>query len=203
MNTDDTITPVHLDPEDETFQGDDVVIEETSEEATPQDRIARLRDKLAACEEEKKQYLDGWQRAKADYANVLKRSAEERGDVIRSANEALIVEILPVLESFSLAMGNTEAWAKVEPNWRIGVEYIHSQLVRTLEDHGLATLDPLNAPFDPNIHTAVGEVETTDPSRYHTVAEVAGKGYSLGGKVIKSPSVKVYVETKSETQGST
>lgn len=195
MDTDDTRIDEHTADQDKpSSDTDDVVFEETSEETTPAERIAKLRTKLAACEEEKKQYLDGWQRAKADYANAVKRSGDERMEIIRSANEALIAELVPVLESFSMAMGNTEGWQKVDANWRTGVEYIHGQLVRTLEEHGLATIDPKGAAFDPRIHTAIGEVVTDDPARYHTVAEVVSKGYALGGKTIKSPTVKVFAE---------
>lgn len=201
MNTDDTQEREISSPDEpmtDASGGDDIVIEDTEEEAAPAEKIAKLRAKLRACEEEKKQYLDGWQRAKADYANAAKRSADERADIITSANEALIAELIPVLESFAMAMGNTEAWQKVDANWRMGVEYIHGQLVRTLEEHGLATIDPKGAPFDPRIHTAIGEVVTDDPARYHTVAEVVAKGYALGGKTIKSPTVRVYAEKAGE-----
>src|SRR5688500_18315098 len=75
---------------------DDVVSEDTGEES-----IAKLRERLKTCVEEKQKYLDGWQRDKADFLNARKRSEEEKKEFLKFANENLIAELLPVLESFN------------------------------------------------------------------------------------------------------
>src|SRR3989338_4076705 len=97
---------------------DSVVAEENAALA-----VKKLREKLKICEQERQEYLSGWQRAKADLINARKRDEEGMRELAKFANEGLIVELIPVLDSFEMAMKNKEAWDKVEKNWRVGVEY--------------------------------------------------------------------------------
>ncbi len=179
------------DVEFETYN-DDVLGSET---LTPQDQIKRLRERLKEAVQEKREYLDGWQRAKADFANYKKREDEQKTEFMKFAREGVIADIIPVLESFQMAFSNKEAWQKVDPSWRTGVEYIHTQLNQTLAQHGLSSIDPKGEVFDPKVHTAVASVPTEDVAMDHRIAEVVSLGYQLAGKVIRSPRVKVYALT--------
>ncbi len=195
---------VAIDPP--TSNTDDVEIESYNDDVlgggamTGEDQVKKLREKLRACQKEKQEYLDGWQRAKADFVNLKKREEEGKGEFVKFAREEVIADLLPVLESFHMAFANKEAWAKVDQAWRVGVEYIHTQLVKALESHGLSEVDPLGKDFDPTEHLAVGIVPTSNPKQYHKVAEVLQLGYSLGGKLIQSPKVKVYGDATSGTK---
>lgn len=170
---------------DETLD-DSVIAEENMAET-----IKKLREKLKKTEVEKMEYLTGWQRAKADMVNARKRDEEERKDFIRFANERLIEDLLPVLESFDMAMGNKEAWEKADKNWRVGVEYIYSQLTKALTDNGLVEIVPANEKFDHAKHEAVSYEPVTEEKMDHMVIGVIQKGYSLNGKILKVPKVKV------------
>ncbi len=170
----------------------DIIDEEG--QATPQDRIKLLRKRLHECGTEKQEYLDGWQRLKADFVNFKKREEEGKEEFIKFAREGLITDLLPVLESFQMAFANKEAWGKVDPSWRSGVEYIHTQLLQILEGHGLLKEDPSGREFNPKEHTSVGSVATNDSTLTHKIAEVIQPGYRMNGKLIKSPKVKVYGE---------
>ncbi len=161
---------------------------------TPQEQMKRLREKLRICVEEKKEYLDGWQRVKADFINFKKRSEEEKGEFLKFAREGLITDLLPTLESFHMAFANKEAWEKVDPAWRKGVEHIHTQLSQTLAAYGLSVVDPIGQDFNPNEETSIGTVPTDDATKHHKIAEVLQLGYKLHGKLIKSPQVKIYAD---------
>jgi len=165
---------------------DSVVAEENAGDA-----IKKLREKIKKIEAEKMEYLTGWQRVKAEMVNARKRDEEERREFTKYANENLIEELLPVLESFDMAMGNKEAWEKADKNWRIGVEYIYSQLRKALENNGLVEINPLNEKFDHAKHEAVSYEPVNDPKLDHVIIGVIQKGYSLNGKVLKVPKVKV------------
>ena len=165
---------------------DSVVAEENAGEA-----IKKLREKLKKAEAEKQEYLVGWQRAKADLINARKRDESERQEFIKFANERLIEGLIPVMESFDMAMGNKEAWEKVDKNWRIGVEYIYSQLKKTLSDSGLEEIDPIGKPFDHNRDEAAEYVPVENKDEHHKVVSVVQKGYSLNGKDLRPPKVKV------------
>lgn len=160
--------------------------------ASPQDKIKKLRERLIDVERAKQEYLDGWQRLKADYVNLKKRSEDEKSELGKFVRESVVSDLIPVIESFDMAFANKEAWEKVDPNWRMGVEYIHKQFMETLEGYGLSELNPLGETFDPQHFTAIGTVHTNDQNLDHKVAEVVQKGYKMGDRLIKSPKVKVY-----------
>ncbi len=179
---------------DDTNVHDDVIIEDEADENGEVDGaqvISKLREKLKVAIEEKQKYLDSWQRDKADFINAKKRADEERKEFMTFAEANLISELIPSLDSFEMAMANKEAWEKADKNWRVGVEYIYSQIVSTLENHGLKKIDPKGQPFDPNHHHSVALVETDKEEEEGKVIEVVAYGYSLNGKEIREPQVKV------------
>src|ERR1043166_187336 len=101
---------------------------------------AKLAEAEAALEAEKvkaAEYLDGWQRAKADFINARKDDEKSRSERIKYATSGLLGDLIGVLDSFNLAMINKEVWEKVDKGWRTGVEYIYHQLVGVLKDNGM------------------------------------------------------------------
>ena len=177
--------PHNSDMSDE-FLDDSVVAEENAAET-----IKKLREKLKKCEAEKMEYLTGWQRAKADLINARKRDEADRAEFTKYANERLIEDLIPTLESFDMAMGNKETWEKVDKNWRVGVEYIYSQLKKALSEAGLQEINPLGQPFDHSRDEAAEYVPVDDEKDHHKVLAVVQKGYSLNGRSMRPPKVKV------------
>jgi molecular chaperone GrpE len=176
----------------ETEDNDDIVFDQDdSEDADPEEKIKKLKAKLKQALEEKQTYLNNWQRDKADFINAKKRDAEEKKDFIKFAEESLIAELIPVLDSFDMAMANKEAWEKADKNWRVGIEYIYSQLLNILTSHGLIKINPIGKPFDPNLYHSIAVIPTNKKEEDHIILEVTSYGYSLNEKVIKAPNVKV------------
>jgi molecular chaperone GrpE len=168
---------------------DSVVAEENQAES-----IKKLREKLKKCEAEKQEYLTGWQRAKADLINARKRDEEDRKEFLKFSNERLIESIIPVMESFDMAMGNKEAWEKVDKNWRMGVEYIHQQLMKVLSENGVSEIPVQSGDvFDPKLHEPFGNTETDDAALEHKIEKVIQKGYKAGDKIIRPARVAVWV----------
>jgi molecular chaperone GrpE len=167
---------------------DSVVAEEAAGET-----IKKLRDKLKACEKEKADYLAGWQRARADYANFKRETDDAKKLMSRFANERLFDDVIPVLDSFDMAFGNKKVWESVDKNWRTGVEYIYSQLVKALENHGLIQYTPaVGEKMDAAKHEPAGTVPTDDEKKDHTIAEVIKKGYMIDAQVFRPAQVKAY-----------
>lgn len=160
-------------------------------ESTTKDKLKSLREELAKCKSERAEYLTGWQRAKADYINLKKEQEEKQADVVRFAKEGLLVDMLALADSFTMAFANKEAWEKVDQNWRIGVEYIYSQLEGVFRDNGLVEINPIGEDFDPNLHQAVATIEVDSDKDDNKVVEVSAKGYKLNSKVIRPAKVKV------------
>jgi len=154
---------------------------ETKPEMTELEKVITERD----------EYLAGWQRAKADAINAKKRAEEDMRSFRSMANQGLIEELLPVLQSFELAFANREAWEKADKNWRIGVEYIYTQLKGVLEQNGVTEVNPIGQVFDPQRDEATSHESVTDEKQDHVILRVVEKGYSLAGRQIKPPKVVV------------
>ncbi len=176
----------------------DVEIEESVEEeglettATASQKLQKLRKELRACQEESRENLTKLQRAQADFINLRKRDEEERRQFLSLAKASVVEDLLPVLSSFESAFGNKQAWESVSKEWRVGVEYIYSQLQQILMQHGVEIIEPGRILFDPREHEAVEVVKTSDPAQDHRVAEVVQRGFRLAGKLLRPARVKVF-----------
>ncbi len=159
--------------------------------ATTKDTVKELREKLKKAVAEKQEYLDGWQRAKAEFINARKRDEEDKKEFAKFAKAGLVEDMLPVLESFEMAKANKEAWEAVDKNWRIGVEHIYTQLLKVLEDNGVKEINPIGEKFDPMRDEAVSFEPVADKKLDQTITKVIQKGYSIAGKEVKAPRVIV------------
>ena len=168
---------------------DDIVMDETNE--APEALVKKLKEKIKGLEKEKQEYMDGWQRERADFINYKKRVENEKLEVVKYANEGLLEEITQVLDSFEMAFSNKEAWEKVDKNWRVGVEYIHTQLLKILDENHFSVMNPLGEKFDPKFHIAVGHAPTVDKKEDGVIIEVKKKGYILNDRVMKAAQVVV------------
>ena len=158
----------------------------------PKEKIAKLKEKIKKLQAEKDEYMNGWQRERADFVNYKKRADEEKKEYIKFANENLLEEMLTVLESFDMAFMNKEQWNAVPQNWRVGVEYIHSQLVKILDENGLKEFVPkIGDSFDVKLHVAEEVVPVTDEKEDGLIKEIKKKGYTMNGKIIIAPKVVV------------
>lgn len=150
-----------------------------------------VQTELEKTKAERDEYLAGWQRAKADFINHKKQSEAMMKEFRVMANEGLIEELLPVLQSFEMAFANKETWERADKNWRMGVEHIYNQLKGVLEQNGLREINPLGQKFDHTMHEAVQYEPATESAEEGSIIKVIEKGYSLGSKPIRPAKVVV------------
>lgn len=156
-------------------------------------------DPLPALAEERDQLREDLLRAQADFINFRKRMEREKSEVIRRASQALIEELLPVLDNFELALANTE---QDDPEtYREGVRLIHKQFVDLLGGHGLSEVSCVGEVFDPNIHEAVAVLSDPEVASNTVVAELK-KGYYLRDRLIRSPQVQVVINEENGSSDS-
>lgn len=153
--------------------------------------VKKLREKIKNLEEKNQEYLTGWQKERAEGVNLRKRLEEEKKEFAKFAKEDIATEIIPVLDSFESAFKNKEAWEKVDKNWRVGVEYIHTQLVNVLANHGVSVVSPAGETFDPQRDEAIEMVEVEDEKDDHKIIDVLSVGYKIGDRIIRAPKVRV------------
>ncbi len=162
-------------------------------EALPtKDITKKLREDLKLCRLEKDEYLVGWQRSKADYINLQKELDALHSNISIIAREKMVRNLMPALDSFDMAFLNKESWEKVDQNWRMGVEYIYSQLMTGLSDSGIEKIDQIGIPFDPALHQSMEAISTEDEKMDHTIEKIIQVGYRIGDRVIRPARVNIY-----------
>lgn len=166
--------------EDIELTGEDNVDEPEIEsvEEVSNDKLKTLRDKLKVCEAEKMEHLENLQRAKAEFLNVRKRLEAEKMEAKERATDTAIENLLPMYDSFTMALANEETWNQVDENWRKGVEAIYSQLKSILQSYKVVEMNPKGQPFDPEHHEAMGYEPVEDDSQHDTVVKVLQAGFA-------------------------
>lgn len=150
-----------------------------------QKKIKKLKEDLRKCGDDKKEYLDGWQRSKADFINYKNDEGKRMEDMARFVTTGLIQDILPVLDSFDLALGHN-----LPPELERGVLLIKSQFEDILKRRGLEPIKvDAGDKFDPEKHESIGEMESELPEG--SVVEVVQKGYILRGRVLRPARVRI------------
>jgi len=158
---------------------------ETSEETKNEDLASLLKVK----EEELQKEHDRLLRTLAEHENYKKRMARERADFLKFGNEALIKELLPVLDNLELSLEHarnaTNAHAITE-----GIELVRKEFLRKLEKFGLSAVSARGEKFDPNRHEAAAQIETTEHPE-DTVVDEFQKGYFIHDRLIRPARVSV------------
>ena len=148
-------------------------------------KIKKLREELKSCEAERKEYLEGWQRAKADYINFKKDEGKRFEDMARFVTASIVEEFLPVLDSFDLALQHG-----VPKEVEKGIMLIRSQFEDVLRKRGIGEIAVgAGDPFDPAKHESVGETKSEHPPG--TIADVVQKGYMYRERVMRPARVRL------------
>ncbi len=150
-------------------------------------KMQKLRDELEAVKKERAEYLDGWQRCKADAVNAKKDAALDATRSNARVRESLTEDLLPVLDSFDMATG-TESWLAVDENWRAGMEQVRNQLLDVLSRHGIERFGKVGDMYDPYTHEVVQEVDDV-AGVSGSIARILRYGYKSKDRVIRPAQV--------------
>mgnify|MGYP001333870446 FL=1 len=167
----------------------------------PADELASLRQQLAAKEDEAKTNYDRYVRQVAEAENFKKRNARERDDAIRFANEALLKEILPVLDNLERAIAHA-AGGENGKSLIDGVEMVLKGFLDVLSKFGVSRISSVGHPFDPSKHEAMAQV-VSDEFEPNTVVDELHKGYMFRDRLLRASLVSVAKasETKEKKNG--
>lgn len=148
-------------------------------------------EQVESVKSELEEMKDKYLRLYAEFENYKKKTAKEKEDLIKYANESLIYELLSIIDNLEMALkhsaeGNSEALHALVK----GVENTLRELNRTLDKFGLTSIEALGRAFDPAYHHAMSRVETAD-AQDNTVVEEFRKGYLYKGKVLRPSLVAV------------
>lgn len=173
---------------DERFTPDDQHEVAVSEEEAAASQLEADLAQLTQVESERDEYLETLRRVQAEFENYRKRVIKEQTALVDRATEGLIEQLLPVLDSFELALKNAAVDGFDVENVRKGVELVYAELLGVLEKAGLSRIEAEGKPFDPNVHEAVMQ---EDGDGEPVVTDVLRTGYTLKGRVLRPAMVKV------------
>jgi len=159
-----------------------------AEEQAP-DELRLLKQELEESRSQANEYLDGWQRARAEFANYKKRVEREQAQAYQTAAGNIIKRYLNILDDLDRALKNRPSDGEGAA-WADGVELIYRKLQSTLENEGVKPMDAQGRLFDPNLHEAISS-EESDEHESGEIIEVLQQGYMLGERVLRPAVVRV------------
>ncbi len=175
----------------------DAPAEAVPEIAAPSDLVQELEAELAQTRAELEQAkaqvaenLDGWQRARAEFANYKRRVEAERTELAASAGAEALKRVLPAVDDFERAMQTLPEELRDQP-WVNGVSMVQRKLNAALEQSGITSIsiNPGDA-FDPNIHEAVTHEDSDQFTSEQIIGEVQ-RGYKIGDRILRPAMVRV------------
>jgi molecular chaperone GrpE len=173
---------------------DDEIVAEDEAEGSP-GAIKRLRERLNKAIEEKQEYLEGWQRSRADFANFKRDEEMRREHSVERLKASLAEEIIPTLDSFEMAF-RSPSFEKGDKEWKNGIVGLYKGLISGFERFGVKQYNPLGEKFDPKEHEPLREVEVGEEDKDHTVVSVERSGYKLKDFVIRPAQVSIGIFKK-------
>jgi len=164
-----------------------------AEPAAAQTEAGELQKALTEIEQLKDQLL----RMRADYDNFRKRSLREKGEIYENANEALLLDLLPVLDHFQLAVKaakehkpHSTSSPQADHAFKEGIQMIFDQMMSVLAKYGLAPFESEKQPFDPNLHEAISSLPSATEPEGAIIAQ-SRQGYKYKNKLLRAAQVVV------------
>lgn len=182
---------MNTEPEPQSIETDDEKLSEAieempEEESTPVD----CEQKLVEVKQQAAEYLDGWQRCQASFANFRKRNESEQLNLRKAANAALLSRLLPVLDDFERAFQALPVEFE-DHTWLEGLSLIQRKVTSILEAENVQPIELSSGDtFDPMFHQAVLYQEV-DGFQEGQVVAVVERGYVLGDRVLRPAMVVV------------
>lgn len=156
----------------------------------PEDPANDAEKKIAELEEQVAQLNDKYLRIYSEFDNFRRRTAKERVEILNTAGEEIIKNLLPVIDNFERALKTNESATDVK-SVNEGVNLIAQMFRNILQQKGLQAMNSIGQPFDTDLHEAITEIPAPTPDLKGKVVDEVEKGYSLNGKVIRFAKVVV------------
>jgi molecular chaperone GrpE len=172
---------------------------EDEESEEPLDELETLRLALEETKAQEAEYLDGWQRARAELANARKRFQRDREQAYANAKADILIRLLPIVDDFERAFATLPEELSGR-TWLEGVKLIQHKFNKLLEQEGVTPIEAEGEAFDPFVHQAVTHEPSEDVPEGHIIAEIQ-KGYMVGDRVLRPSVVRVSSGPAPEPEG--
>ncbi|MFN2159811.1 MAG: nucleotide exchange factor GrpE [Anaerolineales bacterium] len=167
--------------------GDELIEVEQSGD-TPESPEELTRE-LADTREKAQEYLDGWQRSRAEFVNYKKRKEKEQAESYQYMKGEIIKQYLEVIDDLERALNNRSEEVNIA-EWTNGIELIYRKMLKILESEGVTVMESEDGMFNPNLHEAISS-EASDEFDSGEIIEVVKKGYLINDRVLRPAQVRV------------
>jgi molecular chaperone GrpE len=167
--------------------------EETSEgpAVIADEEIAQLRKELEEALVKQNDYLNGWQRERAEFFNYKKRMEREQVQGGQNAFANAVRRYLDISDDLERALKSKNRPKEGDgATWAEGIDLIHRKMVAAFEADGVKRIETDCKFFDPNLHEAISHEDSPDHESGQII-EVVQPGYTLGERVIRPARVRV------------
>ena len=159
--------------------------EDTQEPAAAEEELSEVDQLKIEVQEAKDKYL----RLYSEFENYRRRTSKEKVELISTANESLVVAMLPVVDDFERAINNINEETDVK-SLEEGINLIHQKFIKVLNQKGVEKIDTgKGADFDDDIHEAITQIPAPEEDLKGKIVDVVEPGYKLGEKVIRFAKV--------------
>ena len=162
-------------------------VEQVTEE--PEDEVTALLQELEESKEKQAEYLDGWQRARAELANARKRFQREQQQAYTNAKADVLVRLLPIMDDLERAFGAVPEDLS-DAGWIEGIKLVLRKFDQLLKQEGVAPIEAAGQEFDPYYHQAVTHEPSETVTSGHVIEEIQ-KGYKVDDRVLRPSIVRV------------
>ena len=159
-------------------------------EATAEERMREMEDRLAATEKEYDEAHDKLLRVSAEFENYRKRTAREMDDFRKYAVQSLLKEMLSALDHIELAIQAAAANSAPDKNLTEGLSLTLKELLRIFEKFNVMPIEAVGKPFNPEFHEAILREESGELPE-NTVLREMQKGYVIGSRLLRPALVVV------------
>jgi molecular chaperone GrpE len=166
-----------------------VEAEIVEEESEGLESVGALEQELSEARARADEYLDGWQRSRAEFANYKKRVDREQAQAYQMAAGNIIRRYLDVLDDMERALKNRPQEGD-GASWANGIELIYRKLLNIVESEGVKPMEAQGQLFDPNLHEAISS-EESDDHESGQIIEVLQQGYLIGDRILRPAVVRV------------
>lgn len=192
LNSEEVGSEEEIESNDDSIKSEEETLEDEkseppkTESSKEDEELAKLKETLTQKEEENSELKSHLQRLQADFENFRRQSDKQKEDIVRFANEQLIIKFIDVYEDMERVLENSTK----DEELKEGYDLIYSKMKNSLEKEGLKVIPAEGEKFDINKHEALLVVDSPDHENNEIVDELM-KGYTLKDKVIKYSKVRV------------
>ncbi len=168
-------------------EGDETI---SNEKPQKKSRKLKLEKKLEEANEKYNEINDKYLRLYSEFDNYRKRTNKERLDLLKSASQEVIIDMLPVLDDFDRALKAMDDQG-VDAETKMGLELIYNKFNSVLTQKGLEPMNSIGKDFDTDYHEAITNIPAPSDDLVGKVVDVIERGYLLNGKIIRFAKVVV------------